>query len=186
MSYLLQSIRYIFFMTLVCGLIYPITMTGLSQVIFHNESNGQLINLNDHYVGSLLIGQKFEKNEYFWPRPSAIDYNPIPSGGSNLSLASDKLRNIVTERINKLKSNHREQIMEPPQDLIFASASGIDPHISPAAAEYQMQRVAHARNRDVLEIRELIQKSVESPILGFLGEPKINVLKLNLSLDQMK
>ncbi|AZZ37359.1 potassium-transporting ATPase subunit C [Bdellovibrio sp. qaytius] len=184
MKYLIPALRFNIFMTLLLGLIYPFMMTGVSQVVFPTQANGDFISRDGIIVGSKLIGQNFEKPEYFWPRPSAISYNPQPSGGSNLGQASDALKKAVDERRAKLKAAHPYTTEEPPQDLLFASASGLDPHISVEAAEYQLQRVALARNIDKAAVQKILQEVTASRQLGILGEKTVNVLVLNLALDK--
>lgn len=184
MKYLMPAIRFKIFMTILLGLIYPFAMTGVSQVAFPNQANGQLIMRHGQVIGSALIAQNFEKQNYFWPRPSAVSFNPLPSGGSNLSQTSADLKKVVDERREKIKAAHLEQSAEPPQDLLFASASGLDPHISIEAAEYQVQRVAKNRNLSVDEVKKLVTESTEERQFGLFGEPTVNVLLLNLALDK--
>lgn len=184
MKYFIPAIRFKIFMTILLGLIYPFAMTTVSQAVFPTQANGEFVSRGGQVVGSLKIAQKFEKPEYFWPRPSAIDYNPLPSGGSNLGQASAGLKKAYAERKAKLKAAHPEQSGEPPQDLLFASGSGLDPHISPASAEYQMQRVAKVRRLDLNQIRELILQASTASQVEIFGEPTVNVLALNLSLDK--
>lgn len=184
MKYVMPAIRFKIFMTILLGLIYPFTMTGIAQVIFPRQSSGDFITRGGQVVGSAKISQGFEKPEYFWPRPSAIAYNPLPSGGSNQGQASQDLKKIVDERRTKLKSAHPDQIGEPPQDLLFASASGLDPHISPEAARYQIQRVAKARQLTVEPVQKLIAEATRQRQWGLFGEPTVNVLELNLALDR--
>ncbi len=186
MKYLIPALRFKIFMTVLLGLIYPFTMTGISQMIFPTQANGNFISRDGQIIGSKLIGQNFEKPEYFWPRPSAISYNPQPSGGSNLGQANSALKQTVDERRAKLKAAHAEQTKEPPQDLLFASASGLDPHISFEAAIYQLQRVAEARALDPVQVQKMIDDVTESRQFGILGEKTVNVLKLNLALDKAK
>ncbi|WP_409477723.1 potassium-transporting ATPase subunit KdpC [Pseudobdellovibrio sp. HCB154] len=184
MKHLLPALKFTIFMTLLLGLIYPLMMTGITQVLFSENANGQLIKRGDVVVGSKLIAQNFEKVEYFWPRPSAVGFNPLPSGGSNLGQAAAGLKQAVDERRTKLKAAHPEQTGEPPQDLLFASGSGLDPHISPEAAYYQLQRVAKARNMSPAEVQNTIDKVTEARQFGILGEKTVNVLALNLALDK--
>ncbi len=186
MKYLMPAIRFKIFMTLLLGLLYPFAMTGLAQVFFSKKANGDFLTRGGQVIGSNLIAQNFEKNEYFWPRPSATGFNPLPSGGSNLGQASGDLKKSFEDRRNKLKAAHPDQQGEPPQDLLFASASGLDPHISPEAAQFQLQRVAKARNLSVDLIQKLIEESSEGRPFGILGEPTVNVLQLNLALDKAK
>lgn len=184
-KYIIPALRFKIFMTILLGLIYPFTMTGIAKILFHDQASGQFIERNNQVIGSALIGQSFQKNEYFWPRPSAINYNPLPSGGSNLGQASQDLKKVVDERRARLKAAHSDQIIDPPQDLLFASASGLDPHISPEAALYQMQRVAMARKLSLEQVKMLIDQASEQRQWGLFGEPTVNVLLLNLSLDSL-
>lgn len=183
MKYIMPAIRFKIFMTLLLGLIYPFAMTGVTQLVFPSQSSGDFITRGGQVVGSAKIAQNFEKPEYFWPRPSAISYNPLPSGGSNQSQSSQALKDAVDGRRVKLKSAHSDQTIEPPQDLLFASASGLDPHISPEAAEYQLNRVVKARNLSVEQVQKLIKEASVSRQLGIFGEPTVNVLALNVALD---
>lgn len=185
MKHLISSILFLSLMTFLCGIVYPLSMTGIGQLLFKDEVTGQLISKNERLTGSLSIGQNFEKTEYFWSRPSAISYNPLPSGGSNLSPSALALKKNYEERKNKLMQAHPGE-GEPPQDLMFASASGIDPHISVQTAFYQSKRVAKARGMDEKVIIDLINKATNDRQFGFLGEPSVNVLALNLSLDNYR
>ncbi len=185
MKHIFSSLRMLLVMTLILGLGYPLLMTGISKGIFSKQADGSLIrNGQGTVIGSELIGQKFEDTKYFWGRPSAVDSNPLPSGGSNLAPTSEALKKLYQERFTKLQAAHPDQTGEVPQDLLFASGSGLDPHISLEAARYQAKRVAQARGLEVEKIQALITKTVEGRQLGFLGEERVNVLKLNLALDQ--
>lgn len=184
MKYIIPAIRFMLFLTVLLGLIYPLAMTGITQVIFPRQASGDFITRGGQVVGSSKIAQNFEKSEYFWPRPSAISYNPLPSGGSNLGQASADLNKIVEERRAKLKSVHSDQAGEPPQDLLFASASGLDPHISPEAAQYQLQRVAQVRKMNLEQVKKIIEQVTVGRQMGIFGEPTVNVLELNLALDK--
>lgn len=186
MRYFIPAIRFKLFMTLLLGLVYPLLITGIAKLVFPHLSNGELLSRGGQIVGAKLIGQKFEKPEYFWSRPSAIDYNPQPSGGSNLGPISHDLQKNFEDRKNKLKQAHPDQIIEPPQDLLFASASGLDPHISVEAARYQLLRVAKTRGVSVENMQKLISDATEKRQWGFLGEETVNVLVLNLSLDNLQ
>lgn len=183
MKYLMPALRFKIFMTIVLGLIYPFAMTGITQTIFPTQSKGDFISRDGQIVGATLIGQNFEGPNYFWSRPSAIGYNPLPSGGSNLGQGSAALKETVDGRLAKLKAAHPDQSGEPPQDLLFASASGLDPHISPAAAQYQVTRIAKARNLNTEQVQNLIATATQPRAFGILGEPTVNVLALNLALD---
>ncbi|MBC7466722.1 MAG: potassium-transporting ATPase subunit KdpC [Bdellovibrio sp.] len=184
MKYIIPAIRFKIFMTILLGLIYPFTITGVSQVLFPKQAGGNFIMRGGQVVGSTLIAQSFEKPQYFWSRPSAVGYNPLPSGGSNLGQASADLKKAVDERAAKLKAAHPDKAGEPPQDLLFASASGLDPHISIEAAQYQMQRVAKSRNLSIEQVNALLNESTAERQLGIFGEPTVNVLTLNIALDK--
>lgn len=183
MKHLLPTIRITLFFTILLGLVYPAIMTVVSQVIFNEEANGSLIIKDGQVVGSKLLAQKFEDPKYFWPRPSAIDYNYLPSGGTNLSPTSSDLRKKVEERNQTLKKRNFNSY-DPPQDLLFASASGVDPHISPESAKYQLRRVAMVRSMEIGEVQKLIEQTTQDRDWSILGEPTVNVLALNLALDQ--
>lgn len=184
MKYIIPAIRFKIFMTILLGLVYPFMITGVSQTVFSRQASGDFVTRGGQVVGSVLIAQNFEKPEYFWPRPSAVGYNPLPSGGSNLGQISADLKKTVDERKAKLKASHPDQTGEPPQDLLFASGSGLDPHISIEAAQYQLGRVAKARKLSAEQITKMIQEATKGRQLGFLGEPTVNVLMLNLALDK--
>jgi K+-transporting ATPase ATPase C chain len=172
-------------MTILTGIVYPLLITGLAQILFPDKAKGSFVLFRGKIVGSALIGQRFNSERYFWPRPSAIDYNPLPSGGSNLGPTSAELLKKVTERRKSLEETNPNSGAVP-VDLLFASGSGLDPHITPEAAKYQIERVARARGLDIEQKNRLIvlvKKHVESPVLGIFGEPRINVLRLNLAID---
>lgn len=171
----------------ICGLLYPFTVTVIAQALFADKAEGSLVLRDGQPVGSLLIGQTFLSPKYFWGRPSAT--SPMPnnggsSGGSNLGPGNPAQIDAVRERLAALKRADPGNIAQPPIDLVTASASGLDPEISLAAAYYQMERVARARNVTTEEIRGKIVQLGESRYLGFFGEPRVNVLALNLALDQ--
>jgi potassium-transporting ATPase KdpC subunit len=187
---LLPAARLLLVLTVLTGILYPVTITLAANILFPAQANGSLIVRDGQVIGSALIGQSFTSERYFWPRPSAIDYNPLPSGGSNLGPTSAALQAKVIERAAAIRqANHLAEDAAIPTDLLFASGSGLDPHISPDAARLQTERVATARGftpaqRD--QLAALIERSIEPPQLGVLGEPRINVLLLNLVVDQIR
>lgn len=186
MKSFLPALKMTVVMTILLGVIYPLAMTGLAQITFPDKAGGALIMRDEKVMGSELIGQKFTKNEYFWGRPSATDYNPLPSGGSNLSPNSQALQDAMAARKAQLSAAHPKETGAIPQDLLFASASGLDPHISPAAANYQVRRVAEARGLSGEQVLKLVQAATKGRQWGLFGEPTVNVVRLNLSLDQLK
>ena len=168
--------------TAITGLAYPIVLTGIAQVIFPYQANGNLITKDGKVVGSTLIGQNFTSDRYFHGRPSAVDYKADTSGASNAGPTSKALIERIRGEVEKL----RQQIPgEVPVDLITTSASGLDPHISPAAVLFQVPRVAKARGTTPERIRQLVEKHIEGRFLWFLGEPRVNVLELNMALDAL-
>jgi len=176
-----------FLFTLLTGVIYPLVVTGISQVAFPHRANGSVVERDGQPIGSELIGQQFDEPRYFWGRLSAtekVPYNAASSGGSNLGPTNDNLMKKINERIEAIRQAHPEQEGPIPIDLVTASASGLDPHISPAAAEYQVSRVAKARGMSEDSVRQLVASLTEGRTLGLLGEPRVNVLALNLALDK--
>ena len=173
-------------MTVIAGAIYPAVVSGIAQAIFASQANGSLIEKNGKAVGSALIGQQFSDPAHFWSRPSATSpypNNASSSSGSNQGPLNPALTEAVAGRIRALRDADPENKDPVPVDLITASASGLDPHISPAAAEYQVNRVARARGLDSARVRALVAESTAGRQLGFLGEPRVNVLQLNLALE---
>ncbi len=171
----------------ITGLLYPLAVTGVAQAAFPSQANGSLIQGADGKpVGSELIGQAFADPKNFWGRPSATadkPYNAVASGGSNQGPLNPALADAVKERIKALREADPQQRAEVPVDLVTASASGLDPHISPAAARWQIARVAKARGVAPEALETLVQRHTEAPFLGFLGEARVNVLELNLALN---
>lgn len=177
------SIRMYLFWTLILGLAYPVFVTGAAQALFAKQANGGILSRGGQDLGAELMGQKFTSERYFWSRPSAVDYNPLSSGGSNSGPIAESLRASMVDLTTKLKQAHPDQTGEPPQDLLFASGSGLDPHISREAALYQIGRVAKARQMDPGVVRGLVDGASADRQFGVLGEFRVNVLVLNLALD---
>jgi K+-transporting ATPase ATPase C chain len=174
-------------LTVLTGLLYPGVVTGLCQLLFPTAANGSLITQNGRIIGSTLIGQNFARAEYFQPRPSAAGndgYDPTASSGSNFGPTSQKLADRVKASVEKFRKENPEYTGPIPADLLTASGSGLDPHLSPASAAAQAPRVAKARGVSQERIRQLVAQFTEDRDLGFLGEPRVNVLRLNLALDQ--
>jgi potassium-transporting ATPase KdpC subunit len=183
------GLRFMLLLTVLTGLVYPGIVTGLCQLIFPRQSNGSMLAANGRTVGSELIGQNFARPEYFHPRPSAAGdkgYDAVAPGGgaSNLGPTSQKLAERVEASIADFRKENPGYTGPVPADIVTTSASGLDPHISPAAAEAQAARVARARGVPVQSIRALIAAHTTGPDLGVLGEPRVNVLTLNLALDR--
>jgi K+-transporting ATPase ATPase C chain len=174
---------------LMTGIIYPLVVTGIAQVIFPRQANGSLIVQNKQVLGSQLIGQQFDDPKYFWGRPSATGsypYNASASGGTNYSVMNQDLQKQVRDRIAALPAADPTNQQPVPVDLVTASGSGLDPDISVAAARYQAGRVARARGLPIEQVMALIDQYTRRRQLGFLGEPRVNVLTLNLALDALK
>jgi K+-transporting ATPase ATPase C chain len=183
------SIRTTIVLTVLTGLVYPLVLTGISQALFPKQANGSLILKDGKPAGSSLIGQPFDDPKYFWSRLSATTpqpYNASNSGGSNLGPTNPALIQEIQARIDALRKADPGNLDPMPVDLVTSSASGLDPHISPAAAYYQLERVARARNVPEGKISGLIQANTQGRFLGILGEPAVNVLELNLALDAIK
>ncbi|MEO6280724.1 potassium-transporting ATPase subunit KdpC [Roseateles sp.] len=174
-------------LSLITGLAYPLLVTGVAQTVFPRQANGSLVEREGKPVGSTLIGQAFTDPGHFWSRPSATapaPYNAANSGGSNLAPTAPQLVEAVKARIEALRAADLGNTAPVPVDLVTASASGLDPHISRAAADYQATRIARVRGLPVAQVRALVDEHTEGRALGFIGEPRVNVLALNLALDR--
>src|ERR1700676_4198693 len=181
---ILTAILFTLVTTVILGVIYPLAVTGMAQLLFHDRANGQLIERDGKLVGSRIIGQAFTGSGYFHPRPSSAGtgYDPMASGGSNLAPTNKNLVERVKGDVQKL---HAENPSAPiPVDLVTTSASGLDPDISPEAAEFQIPRVAKARNMPEDRLRQLVAENTAGRLAGLIGEPRVNVLALNLALDR--
>ncbi|HUD82918.1 MAG TPA: potassium-transporting ATPase subunit KdpC [Candidatus Saccharimonadales bacterium] len=186
MKLLIQSILLTIIFTVLTGIIYPLAITGISQVAFHDQANGSLLVRDGKVVGSELLAQQFTGDKYFWPRPSAGSYATVPSGASNLGPTSQALQSNVTANAMAFRTGNKLAADAPvPADMVFTSGSGLDPHISPEAARLQVARVAAARSMGADQVKALVEKFVESPQWGIFGEARVNVLRLNLALDEM-
>jgi potassium-transporting ATPase KdpC subunit len=190
MKTLVISLKIFLFLTLLTGIIYPLLITGIAQLVFPVKANGSFIYKDNKVIGSELIGQQFDTAIYFTSRPSAISYNPLPSGGSNYGMTSDTLKKLVEIRKKQfIAFNHLDSLTEIPSEMLFASASGLDPHISPQAALLQVKRIAKARNFNNVQKQQLIKcinELKDAPQFFCLGEERINVLLLNLEIDKIK
>ncbi|WP_227732345.1 potassium-transporting ATPase subunit KdpC [Yersinia proxima] len=186
MSYLRPALVLLILLTLITGIAYPLLTTGLAKLMFSQQANGSRVMLGDEVVGSSLIGQNFTQPEYFSGRPSVtadMPYNPMASGGSNLAISNPELDKAITERVKSLRQANPTQTGPVPVDLVTASASGLDPQISLAAAYYQAPRIASIRQMPLSEVRQLIDNNVQKATPNFFGESVVNVLNLNMALD---
>lgn len=179
MSSILISCRSLLAMTLLLGVLYPLSITVLGKLVFPIKSQGSLFYTKEHIVGSELIAQKFSSKGYFWSRPSAVDYASHSAGASQKSATSSELKKIYQERVRLYGA-------EVPNDMLWASGSGLDPHISLESAKFQASRVAEARNMTIKELDDLIEGLAEDRFLGFMGQPRVNVLKLNRIIDNKR
>jgi K+-transporting ATPase ATPase C chain len=189
MKILMHCFRLFLLLVILTGVIYPLAVTAVAQVVFHSQAEGSLESVNGKVIGSALLSQKSESPKYFWPRPSAGDYATVASSASNLGPSSDALKKAISDRAAKFRSaNNLPADSSLPDDMITTSASGLDPHISPAAAHIQIDRIVAARGWSAdqkLRLAALVDQYIEGPQLGFLGEPRVNVLLLNLALDKL-
>ena len=190
MKTLLISIKSFLFFTVLTGIVYPLVVTGIAQLVFPAKANGSLLTKDNKIIGSALIGQQFNGDKYFTPRPSAVSYNPLPSGGSNYGLTNAKLKQQINERKEQfITSNQLDNSSIIPSEMLFASASGLDPHISKQAAMLQVNRIVKARGFSTDEHKQLIgciNRLTESPQMLILGQERVNVLLLNLELDKIR
>ena len=189
MKSLVIAIKMFLLFSILTGIIYPLIVTGMAQLVFNSKANGSLIEKNGTIAGSALIGQKFDTAIYFSSRPSATSYNPLPSGGSNLGLTNSRLRELSEQRRHQfIAFNNLDTLTSVPSEMLFASASGLDPHISLRSALLQYERISRVRRLNESQkakLKELIYSLTEKKQLFCLGEPRINVLQLNLSLDNL-
>jgi K+-transporting ATPase ATPase C chain len=186
-AYLRPALVLLVLFTLLTGVIYPTVVTLIAQGVFPHRANGSILERDGRPIGSELIGQHFDDPRYFWGRPSAtekVPYDAASSAGSNLGPTNDDLSKKVKKRIEAIRQAQPDQTGPIPVDLVTASASGLDPHISPAAAQIQVARVAKARSMSKERLQELVLANTQGRTLGVLGEPRVNVLTLNLALDQ--
>jgi K+-transporting ATPase ATPase C chain len=188
---IMQSVKQLILWSVVTGAVYPLVITVLCQFMFHDQANGSLVMRDGKLIGSALLAQQFQGSNYFWPRPSACTYGSSPGGivassGSNLGPTSGALQtNVMNNAAAFISGNNLPTNTVVPVDMIFASASGLDPHISPESARLQIARVAAARGLSKDKVTELVEKFVEPPQWGFLGQSRVNVLLLNVALDDL-
>jgi potassium-transporting ATPase KdpC subunit len=184
----LSAARLLAIFTVLLGVLYPLAVTGIAQTLFSAQANGSLVQADNATVGSDLIGQDWNgQTNYFWGRPSAINYAPLPSSGSNQAVVSASLVEAVAQRAAQLRQAHNVAADAPvPPDLLYASGSGLDPHISPDAARWQIARVAAARGLTAEAVTQLVERTIEGPQWGVFGQARVNVLRLNLALDQLQ
>jgi len=189
LTHLRAATMMLLLLTVLTGVVYSLVVTGIAQLVFPHQANGSLIMKDGKPIGSELIGQPFDDPKYFWGRPSAtgpFPYNAGASSGSNLGPTNPDLLKAVADRADVLKKTDPENTRPVPVDLVTASGSGLDPHITPAAAFYQVSRVAKARGMPEERLRQLVTDSTEGRQIGIFGEPRVNVLQLNLALDSLK
>lgn len=180
-----NSVRMFLFLALLTGIIYPLLITVFAQLTMKQKADGDFLYSKEKIVGATLIAQKFEGDQYFWARPSAVDYNPLPSGGSNLGPTSADLKKAVEERQDKIIKAHGVDKDKIPAELLFASGSGLDPHINVSTAYFQIERIAKSRGIEGKDIKKLVDTMSIKPGFGLFGEAYVNVLMLNLALDKL-
>ncbi|WP_426454468.1 potassium-transporting ATPase subunit KdpC [Acinetobacter sp. KB005] len=180
------SLGLLIFTLVGCGAVYSAIATGAGQVLFNDQANGNLIEIDQKVVGSTLVAQPFVGNEYFHPRPSAANYDPMAMAGTNLARTNPELQKQIDAQMLAVKKQDHTGNTPIPSDLVTKSGSGIDPHISPEAAQLQVGRVAQARHLDLKVVEELLQKHIEPMQFGVLGQARVNVLELNIALDQLQ
>ncbi len=184
LRYVGASLRMLAVMTVIVGVAYPLTVWAIGQLAFNDSANGSMLEMDGSPVGSSLIGQDFVGAEWFQGRPSAGDYDALASGASNLAATSGQLLSQVEQRRANASGDNSVEPSEVPPDALTASGSGLDPHISPEYAHQQVARVADARDMDPADVTALVDEYTQGRVLGFLGEPRVNVLELNLALEQ--
>jgi potassium-transporting ATPase KdpC subunit len=184
----LIALKLLLVMTVISGFVYPLLITGIARLCFADKATGSMVVVDGKAIGSRLIAQKFRSEDYFWPRPSVVDCNPLPSGASNYGPTSSALKRAVEERSSLFLGASGIEVKAVPSDLLYASGSGLDPHISPEAARFQVDRVMRGRKLDVGRknaVIELIDSHTQGRDFGILGEPRVNVLLLNIALDSL-
>ncbi|HEV8020224.1 MAG TPA: potassium-transporting ATPase subunit KdpC [Candidatus Lustribacter sp.] len=189
LSHLVPSILYTIVTVIALGIVYPLVITGIGTLIFPHQANGSYVTVNGKVVGSEIIGQLWTKPQYFQGRPSAAGkngYDPTNTGGTNLAPTSKKLMDATKATIAALKKANPQAVGEPPIDLVTSSGSGVDPEISPEGADWQIPRIAAARHMTPAAVQAIVDAHVRGRTLGFIGEPRVNVLDLNLALDAAK
>jgi K+-transporting ATPase ATPase C chain len=180
------GLRLFLWMSVLLGGVYPLVVTGVAMTM-QDKAAGSLVVKEGKVVGSALLAQKFSSEKYFWPRPSFGEYNPLASGGSNLGPTSAALKKMIMNRAEEIEhADAVEDISLVPAEMLFASGSGLDPHLSPEAAYFQVARVAKARGLKIENVREMVDAHTKTRFLGVIGEPVVNVLLLNIALDEKK
>jgi len=191
-KYFFPAIKLFIILTIITGVLYPLSITLFANIFYPDKSKGSMITNKGKLIGSELIGQKFSSDKYFWARPSAVDYNPMPSGGSNYGPTSKALLDSVNARKDLIVKHNfvtTPSLQNIPKDLLFASASGVDPDISPEAAYFQIDRIAKARNYNESQkkgLNKLVDDNILNPQFGLFGIPRVNVILLNIKLDELK